>query len=120
METNAIFRKITAASGRFFSMLGKEDLPICGIIGYLAPPRAAPSLPTWGVSTTEYSGRLFGRKRGAELWCCLTFSYQILSRSWVPVSGLINNLCEARMDRNLAPDGLAQTGEACPLRYMKT
>ena len=56
METNAIFRKNYGSFRRFFSMLGKADLPYLWIIGYLA---ASAVIANVGVSATEYSAALF-------------------------------------------------------------
>ena len=98
METNAIFRKNYGNFRRFFSMLGKADLPYLWIIGYLA---ASAVIANVGVSTTEYSAALFAGNVGLTAVVLPYFFYQILSLVLSSVSGLINNLCEARMDRNL-------------------
>ena len=98
METNAIFRKNYGSFRRFFSMLGKADLPYLWIIGYLA---ASAVIAKVGVSTTEYSAALFAGNVGLTAVVLPYFFYQILSLVLSSVSGLINNLCEARMDRNL-------------------
>ncbi len=98
METNAIFRKNYGSFRRFFSMLGKADLPYLWIIGYLA---ASAVIANVGVSTTEYSAALFAGNMGLTAVVLPYLFYQILSLVLGSVSGLINNLCEARMDRNL-------------------
>ncbi len=98
METNAIFRKNYGSFRRFFSMLGKADLPYLWIIGYLA---ASAVIANVGVSTTEYSAALFAGNVGLTAVVLPYLFYQILSLLLNSVSGLINNLCEARMDRNL-------------------
>ena len=98
METNAIFRKNYGSFRRFFSMLGKADLPYLWIIGYLA---ASAVIANVGVSTTEYSAALFAGNVGLTAVVLPYLFYQILSLVLGSVSGLINNLCEARMDRNL-------------------
>ena len=98
METNAIFRKNYGSFRRFFSMLGKADLPYLWIIGYLA---ASAVIANVGVSTTEYSAALFAGNVGMTAVVLPYLFYQILSLVLGSVSGLINNLCEARMDRNL-------------------
>ena len=56
METNAIFRKNYGSFRRFFSMLGKANLPYLWIVGYLA---ASAVIANVGVSSTEYSAALF-------------------------------------------------------------
>lgn len=98
METNAIFRKNYGSFRRFFSMLGKADLPYLWIIGYLA---ASAVIANVGVSTTEYSAALFAGNVGLTAVVLPYLFYQILSLILGSVTGLINNLCEARMDRNL-------------------
>lgn len=98
METNAIFRKNYGSFRRFFSMLGKADLPYLWIIGYLA---ASAVIANVGVSTTEYSAALFAGNVGLTAVVLPYLFYQLLSLVLGSVSGLINNLCEARMDRNL-------------------
>lgn len=98
METNAIFRKNYGSFRRFFSMLGKADLPYLWIIGYLA---ASAVIANVGVSATEYSAALFAGNVGLTAVVLPYLFYQILSLILGSVTGLINNLCEARMDRNL-------------------
>ena len=98
METNAIFRKNYGSFRRFFSMLGKADLPYLWIIGYLA---ASAVIAKVGVNTTEYSAALFAGNVGLTAVVLPYLFYQLLSLILSSVSGLINNLCEARMDRNL-------------------
>lgn len=98
METNAIFRKNYGSFRRFFSMLGKADLPYLWIIGYLA---ASAVIANVGVSTTEYSAALFAGNVGLTAVVLPYLFYQILSLILGSVTGLINNLCVARMDRNL-------------------
>ena len=98
METNAIFRKNYGSFRRFFSMLGKADLPYLWIIGYLA---ASAVIANVGVGTTEYSAALFAGNVGLTAVVLPYLFYQLLSLVLGSVSGLINNLCEARMDRNL-------------------
>ena len=98
METNAIFRKNYGSFRRFFSMLGKAKLPYLWIIGYLA---ANVVIANIGVSTTEYSAALFAGNVGLTAVVLPYLFYQVLSLVLSSVSGLINNLCTARMDRNL-------------------
>lgn len=98
METNAIFRKNYGSFRRFFSMLGKADLPYLWIIGYLA---ASAVIANVGVSATEYSAALFAGNVGLTAVVLPYLFYQILSLIFGSVTGLINNLCVARMDRNL-------------------
>ena len=98
METNTIFRKNYGSFRRFFSMLGKADLPYLWIIGYLA---ASSVIANVGVSATEYSAALFAGNVGLTTVVLPYLFYQILSLILSSVTGLINNLCEARMDRNL-------------------
>ena len=98
METNAIFRKNYGSFRRFFSMLGKAKLPYLWIIGYLA---ANVVIANVGVSTTEYSAALFAGNVGLTAVVLPYLFYQVLSLVLSSVSGLINNLCTARMDRNL-------------------
>lgn len=98
METNAIFRKNYGSFRRFFSMLGKADLPYLWIIGYLA---ASAVIANVGVSATEYSAALFAGNVGLTAVVLPYLFYQILSLILGSVTGLINNLCVARMDRNL-------------------
>lgn len=98
METNAIFRKHYGSFRRFFSMLGKADLPYLWIIGYLA---ASAVIANVGVSATEYSAALFAGNVGLTAVVLPYLFYQILSLILGSVTGLINNLCEARIDRNL-------------------
>ena len=98
METNAIFRKNYGSFRRFFSMLGKADLPYLWIIGYLA---ASAVIANVGLSATEYSAALFAGNVGLTAVVLPYLFYQILSLILGSVTGLINNLCVARMDRNL-------------------
>ena len=98
METNAIFRKNYGNFRRFFSMLGKANLPYLWIVGYLA---ASAVIANVGVSSTEYSAALFAGNVGLTAVVLPYLFYQILSLILSSVSGLINNLCTARMDRNL-------------------
>ena len=98
METNTIFRKNYGSFRRFFAMLGKADLPYLWIIGYLA---ASAVIANVGVSATEYSAALFAGNVGLTAVVLPYLFYQILSLIFGSVTGLINNLCEARMDRNL-------------------
>ena len=80
METNAIFRKNYGSFRRFFSMLGKADLPYLWIIGYLA---ASAVIANVGVSTTEYSAALFAGNVGLTAVVLPYLFYQILSLVWV-------------------------------------
>ena len=73
-------------------------MPYLWIIGYLA---ASAVIANVGVSTTEYSAALFAGNVGMTAVVLPYLFYQILSLVLGSVSGLINNLCEARMDRNL-------------------
>ena len=111
METNAIFRKNYGSFRRFFSMLGKADLPYLWIIGYLAASAA-----NVGVSTTEYSAALFAGNVGLTAVVLPYLFYQILSLILGSVTGLINTLCEARMDRNLRRMVWSKT-VSLPLRF---
>ena len=54
-----------------------------------------------GVSSTEYSAALFAGNVGLTAVVLPYLFYQVLSLILSSVSGLINNLCTARMDRNL-------------------
>ena len=116
METNAIFRKNYGSFRRFFSMLGKADLPYLWIIGYLA---ASAVIANVGVSSTEYSAALFAGNVGLTAVVLPYLFYQVLSLILSSVSGLINNLCTARMDRNLRRMVWCKTVRL-PLRFYET
>ncbi|MGI6255966.1 MAG: ABC transporter ATP-binding protein [Acutalibacter sp.] len=98
MEQNGLFRKRYGSFRRFFAMLVKARLPYLWIAGYLV---VSVVIANVGVSTTEYSASLFAGNVG--LWTVVLpyLFFQILSLLMGSVSGLMANLCQARMDRNL-------------------
>ena len=103
METNAIFRKNYGSFRRFFSMLGKADLPYLWIIGYLA---ASAVIANVGVSTTEYSAALFAGNVGMTAVVLPYLFYQILSLVLGSVSGLTEAVSSAlrRLMRSCTPN----------------
>lgn len=98
MDSSAIFRSKYGSFRRFFAMLRKARLPYLWIIGYLA---SSVIIANVGVSATEYSAALFAGNVGLVAVVLPYLFYQILSLLLGSVSGIINNLCEARIDRNL-------------------
>ena len=98
MDSSAIFRKKYGSFRRFFLMLGKARLPYLWIAAYLA---ASVVIANVGVSSTEYSAALFAGNVGLTAVVLPYLFYQLLSLVLGSVSGLLANLCEARMDRNL-------------------
>lgn len=98
MDQSAIFRSRYGSFRQFFSMLGKANLPYLWIFGYLA---VSVIIANIGVSTTEYSAALFAGNVGLAAVVLPYLFYTVLSLVLGSVTGLINNLCEARIDRNL-------------------
>lgn len=98
MDQSAIFRSRYGSFRQFFSMLWKARLPYLWILGYLA---ASVLIANIGVSATEYSAALFAGNVGLTAVVLPYLFYTALSLVLGSVTGLINNLCEARIDRNL-------------------
>ena len=98
MDSSAIFRLKYGSFRRFFAMLGKARLPYLWIAGYLATSVVIANV---GVGTTEYSAALFAGNVGLTAVVLPYLFYQILSLLLSSASGLVNNLCVARIDRNL-------------------
>ena len=116
MDSSAIFRKKYGSFRRFFLMLGKARLPYLWIAAYLA---ASVVIANVGVSTTEYSAALFAGNVGLTAVVLPYLFYQLLSLVLGSVSGLLANLCEARMDRNLRRMVWCKTVRL-PLRFYET
>lgn len=98
MEQNGIFRTKYGSFRRFFSMLGKANLPYLWIVAYLV---ISVILTNIGVGTTEYSAALFAGDVGFLTVVLPYLFYQILSLAIGSVSGLVSTLCTARIDRNM-------------------
>ncbi|MBM6774852.1 ABC transporter ATP-binding protein [Olsenella profusa] len=98
MDQDALFRTRYGSFRRFFSMLGKARLPYLWIVGYLVVSAVIANV---GVSTTEYSAALFAGNVG--LWTVVLpyLFYTVLALVIGSVSGLVRDLCQARIDRNL-------------------
>ena len=116
MDSSAIFRKKYGSFRRFFLMLGKARLPYLWIAAYLA---ASVVIANVGVSSTEYSAALFAGNVGLTAVVLSYLFYQLLSLVLGSVSGLLANLCEARMDRNLRRMVWCKTVRL-PLRFYET
>ena len=116
MDSSAIFRKKYGSFRRFFLMLGKARLPYLWIAAYLA---ASVVIANVGVSSTEYSAALFAGNVGLTAVVLPYLFYQLLSLMLGSVSGLLANLCEARMDRNLRRMVWCKTVRL-PLRFYET
>ena len=116
MDSSAIFRKKYGSFRRFFLMLGKARLPYLWIAAYLA---ASVVIANVGVSSTEYSAALFAGNVGLTAVVLPYLFYQLLSLVLGSVSGLLANLCEARMDRNLRRMVWCKTVRL-PLRFYET
>lgn len=116
MDSSAIFRKKYGSFRRFFLMLGKARLPYLWIAAYLA---ASVVIANVGVSSTEYSAALFAGNVGLAAVVLPYLFYQLLSLMLGSVSGLLANLCEARMDRNLRRMVWCKTVRL-PLRFYET
>ena len=116
MDSSAIFRKKYGSFRRFFLMLGKARLPYLWIAAYLA---ASVVIANVGVSSTEYSAALFAGNVGLTAVVLPYLFYQLLSLVLGSVSGLLANLCEARMDRNLRRMVWRKTVRL-PLRFYET
>ena len=116
MDSSAIFRKKYGSFRRFFLMLGKARLPYLWIAAYLA---ASVVIANVGVSSTEYSAALFAGNVGLAAVVLPYLFYQLLSLVLGSVSGLLANLCEARMDRNLRRMVWCKTVRL-PLRFYET
>ena len=85
MEQNGIFRTKYGSFRRFFSMLGKANLPYLWIVAYLV---ISVILTNIGVGTTEYSAALFAGDVGFLTVVLPYLFYQILSLAIGSVSGL--------------------------------
>ena len=116
MDSSAIFRKKYGSFRRFFLRLGKARLPYLWIAAYLA---ASVVIANVGVSSTEYSAALFAGNVGLTAVVLPYLFYQLLSLVLGSVSGLLANLCEARMDRNLRRMVWCKTVRL-PLRFYET
>ena len=116
MDSSAIFRKKSGSFRRFFLRLGKARLPYLWIAAYLA---ASVVIANVGVSSTEYSAALFAGNVGLTAVVLPYLFYQLLSLVLGSVSGLLANLCEARMDRNLRRMVWCKTVRL-PLRFYET
>lgn len=98
MDSSAIFRSRYGSFRHFFAMLGKARLPYLWIIGYLI---ISAIIANVGVSATEYSAALFAGNVGLATVVLPYLFYTLLSLLIGSVSGLLANLCEVRIDRNL-------------------
>lgn len=98
MDSSAIFRSRYGSFRRFFAMLGKARLPYLWIVGYLI---VSAIIADVGVSATEYSAALFAGNVGLTTVVLPYLFYELLSLLIGSVSGLLSNLCQARIDRNL-------------------
>lgn len=93
-----IFGKDKGSMIRFFRMLRKARIPYIWIVAYLV---ISALLTNVGISVTEYTSELFAGnvKFGTVVFPFLIFS--LLSLIVGSVSGLMNLLCTARIDRNV-------------------
>ena len=98
MDSSAIFRSKYGSFRRFFAMLGKARIPYLWIAGYVVTSMIIANV---GVGATEYSAALFAGNVGLVAVVLPYLFYQILSLLLGSASGLVNNLCVARIDRNL-------------------
>ena len=98
MEQNTIFRKRYGSFRRFFSMLWKAPLPILWILLYIGISFA---LTHVGVSATEYSARLYAGEVDTVTVVIPFLLVTLVSLLIGSVSGLVNGVCQAFINRNL-------------------
>lgn len=93
-----IFGKDKGSMRSFFKMLQKAGLPYIWIIGYLI---ISALLTNVGISVTEYTSELFAGNVnfGTVVFPFLIFT--LLSLIVGSVTGMMNLLCTARIDRNV-------------------
>lgn len=93
-----VFGKDRGSMGRFFRMLQKAGLPYLWILAYIA---VTALLTNTGISVTEYTAELFAGNVnfGAVVFPFVTFTF--VSQLIGSVSGIMSNLCVARIDRNV-------------------
>lgn len=93
-----ILVKDKGSMGRFFKMLWKARLPYLWIIVYLA---VSVLITNIGISVTEYTAEMFAGNVNFATIILPFLLYEALSIIMGSVSGVLNNLCQARIDRNL-------------------
>ncbi len=98
MDFSAIFRKSYGSFRRFFSMLVKARLPFLWIIADVAVSFLITNV---GVSVTEYSAELFAGNVNMTTVVLPFLFFTLLSLLIGSVSGLVNNVCTALINRNL-------------------
>ena len=98
MDQNPLFRKKYGSFRRFFRMLWKAPLPFLWILAYIGVSFA---LTHVGVSATEYSARLFAGDVDAVSVVIPFLLVTLLSLLIGSVSGLVNGICRAFINRNL-------------------
>lgn len=93
-----VFGKDKGSMGRFFRMLQKAGLPYLWIIAYIA---ITALLANVGISVTEYTAELFAGNVnfGTVVFPFLIFT--LISQMIGSISGIMSNLCVARIDRNV-------------------
>lgn len=93
-----VFGKDRGSMGRFFRMLQKAGLPYLWILAYIA---VTALLTNTGISVTEYTAELFAGNVnfGTVVLPFVTFTF--VSQLIGSVSGIMSNLCVARIDRNV-------------------
>lgn len=93
-----IFGKDKGSMRSFFKMLQKAGLPYIWIIGYLI---ISALLTNVGISVTEYTSELFA---GNVNFGTVVFPFLIFTLLYLivgSVTGMMNLLCTARIDRNV-------------------
>lgn len=92
-----ILGKDKGSMKRFFHMLQKAKLPYLWILGYIL---IAAFLSNIGISVTEYTAEMFAGNVGLGKVILPFLFYTILSLFIGSVSGIVKELCTARIDRN--------------------
>lgn len=98
MRLNEIFGNGYGSIRRFFSLLARAGLPYLWLVSYIVFSILITNI---GISVTEYSAELFAGNVGLLTIVLPYLFFTLLSLLTGTLSGLIRQLCMARIDRNL-------------------
>lgn len=93
-----VFGKDKGSMGRFFHMMTRANLPYVWIAGYFVISALIANI---GISVTEYTAEMFAGNTGFGTVILPFLFYTLLALATGSVSGILSNLCAARIDRNL-------------------
>lgn len=93
-----VFGKDRGSMGRFFHMLKKAGLPYLWILTYIV---VAALLTNVGINVTEYTAELFAGNVNFGTVVLPFLIFTLISQLIGSVSGIMSDLCVARIDRNV-------------------